>query len=205
VLGLPGAPARDRVVDPIGDPIGRAGDRALAVGRRPVQAEADALALAHREGRPHRGVVDGHRDAGGDGDLVGAAESASTALLHAEERPHEPVLGPGSELHRELDAPVDPLDEAQHLVRRVAPEVVAALAGGEGHRVDEAHAAGRGGEGRLDHERAGQVAALGGAGADRRDRPVAGVGVEDPREERGRVVVGHAQPVDRAVEVDERG
>jgi len=205
VLSLPRAPALDRVVDAGGDELGGAGHRALADGRRPVQAEADALALAHREARAHGRVLDRRRDARRDGDLVGAAERAPAAVLHPEERPHEPVLGPRRELHLKLDRPRDALDEAQDLVRRVAPEVVAALAGREGHGVDQAHAAGRGGEDRLDDERAGQVAALGGRRADGCDRPVAGVGVEDAGEDGRRVVMGHAQPVDRPVAVDQGG
>ena len=174
-------------------------------GRGPAQPEADPLALAHREGRVHRRVLDEGRDAGGDGDLVGAAEGAPAVVLHAEQRPHQPVLGPRRELHLQLDAARHALDEAQHLVRRVAPEVVAALPGGEGHRVDQAHAAGRGGEGGLDDERARQVAALRGARPGRGDRPVPGVGIEDAGEDGRRVVVGHAQPVDRPVAVDQRG
>ena len=54
-------------------------------------------------------------------------------------------------------------------------------------------------------ERARQVAALRGARPRRGDRPVPGVGIEDAGEDGRRVVVGHAQPVDRPVAVDQRG
>ena len=60
-------------------------------------------------------------------------------------------------------------------------------------------------EGRLDHERARDVAPLASKLACRPDRPVAGVGVEEPAEHRFAVVARYAEPVDRAVEGDERG
>ena len=72
-----------------------------------------------------------------------------------------PYSGRGSQLHDELDLPVDALDRAQQLVRSVEAKVVPALAGGEGH----AHRVSRtvplvGGEGRLEDQRAWEVAAL---------------------------------------------
>ena len=205
MLGLPGAPALDGVVDATGDGVGRARDRALPLGRRPVQREAHALALGHGEVAR---MVESSMEAGTPAETaiwLGPPNVRPPPSSMRKSGAHEPVLGPRRELHRHLDAARDALHQAQHLVRRVAPQVVAALTVGEGHRVDQAHAAGGRGEGRLDDERAGQVAALGGGLVPRRDRPVAGVGVEDPREEGGRVVVGHAQPVDRTVEVDQRG
>ena len=72
-----------------------------------------------------------------------------------------PYSGRAAQLHRQLHAARDALDGAQQLVGRVEAEVVAALAVREGHRVDQTHRARVGGEGGLDHQRAGQVAPLG--------------------------------------------
>ena len=55
-----------------------------------------------------------------------------------------PYSGRGASSITQLDLARDALDQAQQLVRRVEAEVVAALALGEGHRVEQAHAAGVG-------------------------------------------------------------
>ena len=138
--------------------LGRLGLRAL--DRRPAQREAGLLAGGDREARAHRRLLDRRLDAGAHRDPVGPAERAPAARLGAEQRPHEPVLAARRELQRQLDLALDALDEPQQLVRRVVPELVAALPLRHGERVGQAHAAGLGRERRLDHERAGQVAPL---------------------------------------------
>ena len=61
-------------------------------------------------------------------------------VVSAEQRPDQPVLGPRRELELELDLARDALDQPQQLVRASQPEVVAALALGERHRVDQSDA-----------------------------------------------------------------
>ena len=74
------------------------------------------------------------------------------------------------------------------------------------HRVGHADAALGRGEGRLEHVRALEVAALGLEGGGRLEAErAAALGVEDPREHRRRVDVRQAEPVDRAVPGDQRG
>ena len=85
----------------------------------------------------------------------------------------------------------------------VVPEIVPALALGEGHGVRQAHLARIGREDRLDHERAGQVAPLGRVVRGRANRPVARVRVQQPGEDRVAVVARQAEPVDGAVAVRE--
>ena len=72
-----------------------------------------------------------------------------------------PYSGRGGELQRQLDLAGHALDAAQQLVRSVEAELVAALARGERHRVEQPDRARVGRERRLDDERAGEVAALG--------------------------------------------
>jgi hypothetical protein len=132
------------------------------------------------------------------------AERARAVALGADERPHQAVLGPGRELHGQLDAALDPLHQAQQLVRRAQPQVVAALAVGHRERVGQPHDAGRRAHGRLEHERARQVAALGRLRPDGAQRPVAGGGVEDAGEQGRAVEPRQAQPLDRTGPVDER-
>ena len=185
VLGLPGAPRLDGVVDPRAD-LGRP---AVASGAMRSSAEAQRsakpCASPARTRNAARIVAScdlqrhgrAHRDAAG-------AERARAAVLEPDQRPDQPVLGARRELHDQLDVALDALDRAQQLVRRVEAEVVAALALGGRHRVDQPHRPGVRRERRLDRERAGEVAALGVERAGRPDRPVAGVGVEQPREDR---------------------
>jgi hypothetical protein len=83
-------------------------------------------------------------------------------------------------------------------------ELVSALAFGERHRIAQPDDACVGREDRLDHEGARDIAALDAELAGRADRPVPGVRVEDPREDRRAVVARQAEPVDRPVVGDER-
>ena len=71
-----------------------------------------------------------------------------------------PYSGRGRQLELELDLALHALDRAQQQVGRAEPEVVVALALGERDRVDDLDAARLGREGRLDHQRSRQVAAL---------------------------------------------
>ena len=94
VVGLPGAPALDRVRDPRGDLLGRGRRRRLVSLRRdPAQREADALARGDGKRRLHRHVLDRDGDACTDADAVRAAEGAAAVVLHPEERSDESVLG----------------------------------------------------------------------------------------------------------------
>ena len=96
-------------------------------------------------------------------------------------------------------------DAPHEVLRSVEAEVVSALALRERHRVDQPSRARVGRERGLDDQRAGQVPALDGERRGGADRPVAGVGVEQSREDRVAVVAGQAEPVDRAGGVHERG
>jgi len=82
---------------------------------------------------------------------------------------------------------------------------MAALPLRERHRVGELDLAGIGRERRLDDERPREVAPLRPVGPDRANRPMARIGVEQTREDGVAVVAGQAQPIDRAVAVDECG
>ena len=108
------------------------------------------------------------------------------------------------ELHHQFDRAEDTLDLAQQLVGRVDAEVVAALTVGEGERVAKDHRSGVGRERRLEDERVRDVAALDGVVAGGRDRPVARIGIEYPREDGRTVEARQAEPVDRAVRAGER-
>src|SRR5205814_9175981 len=101
---------------------------------------------------------------------------------------NETLLGPGRELEHELDLAGDALNMTQQLVRGIEAEVVVALPVGEDHCVPEANDALLRRERRLDHERARDVPALGREACRRGDRPVAGSGIEDAREDRRAVV-----------------
>ena len=81
------------------------------------------------------------------------------ALRGPEQRPDEAILGPRCKLQQQLHLARNSLHPAQHLVGYVLPEIVAALALGNRHRVRQAHDAGVGRERRFQHQRAGQVAA----------------------------------------------
>ena len=205
VLGLPGAPRRDGVVDPRADAIG--GGRLLrraVLGGRPPQREAVSVARAHPERSAHRGVLDLQRHGAAHGDAAGA-ERARAAVLEPDQRPDQPVLGPRREFHDHLHVALDALDGPQHLMRRIEAQVVAALALGGRHHIDQPHRPGVRREGGLDRQRPGDVAADGVERAGRTDRPVPGVRVQQPREDRRAVVARHAQPVDRARAVHQRG
>ena len=180
----------------------RRGSGALpALGRRPSGARSPTLSpsLTVKRGA-HRAALDLGRDAGAHDDLVRAAERAAAVLGLAEERPHEAVLGPRRELHDEVDRARDTLDRAQELVRRVEPEVVAALPSAKASASRRRTLPVVGRERRLEDERVRQRSGARVVNvAGRADRPVPGVGVEDAREHGGAVEPRQAQPVDRAV------
>jgi hypothetical protein len=121
-----------------------------------------------------------------------------------DERAHEAELRARGELDVERDRALHADHEAQQLVRHRPAEVVLAVAGRERQRVEQAHPAAIGREGRLGDERPGHVAPADRRRLGRPDRPVPGVGPEEPREHRGAVEARQAQPVDRAVARDER-
>ena len=127
--------------------------------RRPAHREAhlvaggDGEAAEHRRGAPPRSGTPERTAIG-----LGPPNVRAPSAVMRTQRVHEPVLGPRRQLQRELDAAVDALDAAQQLVRRAAGRARAALALLERQGVDQADAAGVGGEGGLEHERARQVA-----------------------------------------------
>ena len=101
----------------------------------------------------HRAAFDDHRGPGEDEDLVGPP-NVRRRPRSSEQRPHEPVLGPRA-------SSTEPRrSTAQQLMRGVEPQVVAALPFGEGEGVAQPHDTAVGGEGRLQHERAGEIAPL---------------------------------------------
>jgi hypothetical protein len=126
VLGLPRAPRLDGVLDAPDHALGRRrrGRRAI-FRRRPAQREAQPLAGLHRKGRAHRRVGDLERHGGAHGDPAGA-ERAGAAVLPPDQRHDQAVLRARRELHHKLDPAGDALDAAQHLVRRVIAEIMAA-------------------------------------------------------------------------------
>jgi hypothetical protein len=75
----------------------------------------------------------------------------------------------------------------------------------EGHGVEQPDGAVRGGERGLDDQRPRQVAPRDLERREGTDRPVAGIGIEQPGEHGRAVVARQAQPVDRAVLRHERG
>ena len=181
---------------------GRRRRRPLLLGRRPAQREPDALCLGDGEGGGHAAC----RRRPAPPPTTPAAtrtERARAALLEPDQRPDQPVLGTHGELQRQLDLAGHALDAAQQLVGGVEAQLVAALARGERHRVEQPDRARAGRERRLDDKHSGEVAALGRVVAPRPDRPVATLGVEDAGHDRGAVVARQAEPVDRAVARDQ--
>ena len=193
--GRPGRPELDRAPLPLRQLLDPREDGRLAVGG------------AERE-QP--------RLAGGDLRLPLEALLAEAAVREPErvgaapgERPARPPLDPGlprAVAEARLDPPAhphragQPLDAPQHLAQR--REV---LAVGQRHQVGDAHRARGRAEGRLEDVRVLEVRAL---RLERLDRlqleAAAALGVEDPAEDRRRVDVGRAEPVDRPVAGDER-
>ena len=203
VVGLPGPPALDRVLEALGDGRGGGGRRVGALGRSPAEREPGALALGERERGAERPVPHLGRDAGAERHLVRPPEGAASLRRGAAERAHEPVLRTRVQLELHLDAAGDPLDEAEQLMRRVEAELMATLARREGHRVDHAHRPRGGSEDRLQDQGSGQVAALDLEVPARPQREVTGVGIEDRGEQRRAVEAGHAEPGDGPLAVDQ--
>ena len=204
VLGLPGAPRRDRVLDPLGDALGRQRVRRGPLRRRPLQREPDPFTSRDRERRAHRRVLERALNSAAEHHLVRTPERPSTGLGLPEQRLDQPVLGPRRQLQLEFDLTGDALDQAEQQVRGAHPELVVALSFGERHRVGQFHRAGLGRERRLDHQGAVDVAALAAVLARRPDLPMAARRVEDLREYGRAVVARQAQPADGPVAVDQR-
>ena len=143
VLGLPGAPGLDRVLDPLGDLVGPGVGSGGSATLRPAPSAART-----RPARPRQ-----TRERGAHGRVVDldAARPARTAIRFGppKVRPPpsscrnsgrtRPYSGRGASSSSSSTVARDALDAAQHLVRSVEAEVVAALALGEGHRVEQAH------------------------------------------------------------------
>ena len=183
---------------------GAVGSMSVTSGGRPAQREPRAVALGERERGPHGRVLDLHRHSRSDGDLgrsrtcarpppwAGTAAARARTRAAAQARAASP---PRPRLPRPSAAP-----RAATSFPRSWPRWPSA----NRHRVRQAHDAGVGREGRLEHQRAGQVAAGARERLGRADRPVTGVGIQDPREQGRAVVVRQAEPVDRPVQVDVR-
>ncbi len=88
-------------------------------------------------------------------------------------------------------------------MRAIQAEIVDALTRGEGQSVDETNPSRGRGERRFEHEGPVQVPPLGAIVADRCDRPVSRVGIEQPGEDRRAVVARETEPIDGTGEVDE--
>ena len=206
VLPLPGAPRGNGVVEARRHVTGSGRLGCLPhLGRYPPNREPDGLACGHGERRGHRRAGDRHRNPGAHRQLVRSAEGPSSVDGAAEERPDQTELGAGEQFHVERHRSRDPLDRPAELAGRVESDVVAALALGEHQGVTEADDAAVGLEGGLEHQRSIEVATLAREPAGRRDRPVAGVWVQDAGEHRRAVEARQAEPVDRTVACDERG
>ena len=205
VLGLPREPGLGDLLDSRAHIPGRRGLGLLTFDRRPAHGEPRLLPGSDREPGLHRRPVDLRLDACGHGHPVRAAERPPSVFGATEQRPDQSVLRPRSELHHDLHPALDPLDQPQQLVRRADAQVVRALPLYEGHGVEQADRALPGGEGRLDDQRAREVAPRDLERRDGTDRPVAGVAIEQPGEHGRAVVARQAQPVDRAVLRRERG
>jgi hypothetical protein len=162
------------------------------------------VTLGDRERGAHGRVLDLHRDAGVDGDPGGPAEGAAALFGAPEERAHETVFGARRELQLQLDGPRHAFHQAEHFVRRVETELVAALALAEAERVHQPDGPALGLERGLEHQRAGPVAVGALEVAGRADGPVAGVRAEQAREQRGAVVARQAEPVEGAALAHER-
>src|SRR6266545_2201842 len=96
VLGLPGAPRLDCVVDPRGDSLGISWLWWLRmVDGRPVNSEPLGLTLADRERGMHGGLVDLDRNGRASGDAIRSTEGPPATFLLAEERLDQPVFALG--------------------------------------------------------------------------------------------------------------
>jgi hypothetical protein len=205
VLGLPRAPRLDRVLDRRCDVAGPRRPWLGCFDRRPAQHEAETVACLDREGAHQHVIVHDELDRGRESEPVGAAQRDRPSLYSPQQRPAEAVFGARNELQLERDASAHSLDEPKHLVRCREPELVSALAAGEGEGVDYPCTTLARLEGRLEDERSRNVATARPPAAGGPKRPVAGVGIEDSSEHGRAVEAGEAEPVDRAVPPDERG
>ena len=169
-----------------------------------VQGESGPLALRERQlgrdGRP----VDGQGRRARQDQHVGAAGRGHAPVHRVEQREHQAVLGTRHVLQRHSTSPSV---QVTCRSRRCGasrpsswPRLPSPVASASTTVTVPVGAPVR----RLQHHGAIQVASGHRGGARRPDRPVAGLFVEEPSEDRRAVEAGEAQPVDRALAAHQR-
>src|SRR3954469_13440072 len=199
-------PRRDRALEERGQlvlaPRPRPGIAEAAV----VQGEGQGLALGEPDDGPRLAVPERQVDRGPQREAVGAAAGDEPAWDDLEQRDDEPVLRPGHEPDLDLGRPLEAPDPPEQQVLGGPAEGVRVGVLARGHGLGEDGDTRRSPEGRLQDEGALEVAPLGcDLVAGRPDPPHAGLGPEQPPDDRRTVEPREREPLHGPVAVDERG
>jgi hypothetical protein len=169
-----------------------------------LQREIQRLPLSDGEAHPRRARREIRVHRRGEPQQRGPAVRDEAAGLRDVQRGDDAELGARAELRRHLHVAALAAQAAQQRVRRLAAQVVAALVRAAGQQVRQHNHARVRLEAGLQHQRPVDVAARRRRLADRSDRPVAALVVQQPGEDRRRVEAREAEPVDRASTAHQR-